>query len=125
MTIYGMRQHLPRVQISWNQLPPHAARITMCDAVHQQVVEVVRGTLLSLGVAAERVSDLNVPVLRLLHDDDVTFDFIPEVQKALGVEVSHVKWEYVQTVQDVVELLYHHKVRPSWTVAGRALECEK
>ena len=80
----------------------------MCGTVQRQAVQAVIDTLLSLGVAAERLSDLNVPVLRLLHDDDVTFDFIPEVQRALGVEVPPEAWEHVQTVQQVVDLLYQY-----------------
>ena len=80
----------------------------MCGTVQRQAVQAVIDTLLSLGVAAERLSDLNVPVLRLLHDDDVTFDVIPEVQRALGVEVPPEAWEHVQTVQQVVDLLYQY-----------------
>jgi hypothetical protein len=95
------------------QHDPNDAGSNMCRAVLRQVVDAVNSALLSLGVAAERLSDPNVPILRLLHDDDVTFDFIPEVQRALGVEVPPEAWEHVQTIQDVVDLLYRYTPRPS------------
>lgn len=52
-----------------------------------------------IDLSASFVQDLQIT------GDDVTFVFIPQVERALGVKLQAERWRHVRTVQDAIDLL--------------------
>ena len=73
-----------------------------------RIARVVRVTLADLtGVSAEaiRAEDRLVEDLKVTSDD-LSFVFVPEVERQLGLRVRTERWRSVHTTQDAIDLLY-------------------
>jgi acyl carrier protein len=75
-----------------------------------EITAVVRAALLDLGIPEARIA----PDARLVKDlradsDDLSFGFIPEVERKLGIEVPSRAWSEVYTVADVSKVLIAHR----------------
>jgi hypothetical protein len=72
------------------------------------VDEAVYTVLENLGVPPSAARGGEVPLLQLLLDDDLTFEFVPDIEEILNVRVPLDEWERVRTVDEVIAMLREH-----------------
>lgn len=73
------------------------------SAYRPQVIEVVLRAFEDLAVTPTE-GVLNRPLLELAADEDITFDFIPGVNRMLGVSPPLEAWNRVYTVNQAIDL---------------------
>ena len=83
-----------------------------------EVETAVIATLVHLGVSNTAANDRDAQVLDLLCDEDVTYDFIPEVQRRLRIVVPSHLWEEVSSVGEVIEMIVRLRVETSKEAEG-------
>lgn len=69
--------------------------------------DAVSAVLEEIGVPASVVRS-DATLLDLMLDEDLTFWFVPGVQKRLGISPPTSAWEQVRTVSDAIEMLRSH-----------------
>ena len=69
------------------------------DAVFAAIEDLSQRHRSQIDPSASLVQDLQIT------GDDVTFVFVPEVERALGVKIQPETWRQVRTVQDAIDLL--------------------
>jgi hypothetical protein len=73
-------------------------------AGHDPVMDAVRSVLLEIGVSDADI--LAEPtLLNVVTDEDLTFWFVPSIEKRLGVRVPPNEWAKVHTISDAVQVL--------------------
>jgi acyl carrier protein len=80
-----------------------SASLTIEDAVFTALEEI--------GVAPEDARRLDAPLLDLALDEDITFGFVPRVEKNLGLQLPLEAWESVYTVADAILVLQQHAAK--------------
>ena len=79
----------------------------MSDKIEEAVWETLESLLL-LPRSNWRVTDDLVKDIKV-DSDDLSFIFVPELEKRLGMRVPIDEWSTVSTVQEVIELLRKYK----------------
>ena len=77
--------------------------------VEEAVWETLEGILLT-SRSKMRASDYLVRDIKI-DSDDLSFIFVPEVEKKLKVKIPVEEWSRVYTVQDAIDLLKRYKRR--------------
>ena len=75
--------------------------------LRQKIEQAVYAMLEEIGLpAGEAVADAKL--LEIMLDEDVTYWFVPGVERRLGVEIPLTEWEFVVTVGDSIATLERH-----------------
>jgi acyl carrier protein len=79
--------------------------------VEETVWETLESILLcsrnELSPSASLVDDLKI------HSDDLSFIFVPELEKKLRVKIPVEEWDNVYTIQNAIDLLNKYKAKTS------------
>jgi hypothetical protein len=73
----------------------------------QEVKDVVYAVLREIGVP-ESAMVPEAELLILMVDEDVTFWFVPQVERLLKTKIPVTEWERVRTVSETIDMLERH-----------------
>ena len=69
----------------------------------EEVTAIVLSELENMGITI-KPGVLNVPLVSLAYDEDLTFDFIPDVERRLGVSSPPEAWKRVFTASQAIDV---------------------